>query len=38
MNSYFVLYCEENFSTVCGSLAKGKEIVVERKDDDNLVV
>lgn len=42
MSSYFLLYCKEGFSTACESLAAGKAIVVERKDDgdddDNSVV
>jgi len=38
-HSYFLLHCGEDFSTVCESLAVGKEIVMGRKDDgDNLVV
>lgn len=41
MSSYFLLYCKAGFSTACESLAAGKAIVVERKDDggdDNSVV
>lgn len=36
---FFLLYFKEDFTTVCGSLAVGKEILVERKDnEDNSIV
>lgn len=38
MSLYFLLYCEEDFSTVCESLAIGKETVERKDDDDNSVV